>query len=145
MLDVSDETQLSEEGWTALPSRVELPCSWEQYASGAGVVRPKPTSRRQYCRVGLRSIAILWLEGVAHATYTTDVSKLGMGFYSPVNLLPRQTVQVWLPGRTVLPLTVQRCRRVADRCFECGAKFLVESKGKNAHDSQGGEFRMRVE
>lgn len=145
MLGIGDETELSEEGWSLLTSRVELPFSWDQYAAGAGVVRPKPTSRRQYCRVGLRSIAIMWYEGEAHATYTTDVSKLGIGFYSPLNILPRKTVQIWLPGRHVLPLVVQRCRRVGDRCYECGAKFIVDApKGANGA-GESGEFRMRIE
>jgi hypothetical protein len=146
MLGVSDETVLSEQGWAGLTSRVALPCSWDQYAAGAGAVRAKADSRRQYCRVGLRSIAIIWIDGQPHATYTTDVSRLGIGFYSPMHLLPRKLVKIWLPGRSILQLRIQRCRRVAEHCFECGAKFDLEKNNNgNAHDCQPGQLRVRVE
>jgi hypothetical protein len=132
MLDIRDATALSELDWEQLASRAELPCSWQDYAAGAGAVHTKADSTRQYCRVALRSIAIVWADGVAHAVYTKDVSKMGLGFYSPVHLLPRSSVRIWLPGRSPLGLKVTRCRRLDERCFECGALFDVV-KGPGAH------------
>jgi len=125
MLDIRDATTLSELDWEQLPSRAELPCSWPEYAAGAGTVHTRPDSTRQFCRVALRSIAIAWVGDAAHAVYTKDVSKTGMGFYSPIQLLPRASVRIWVPGRSVLGLRVSRCKRLGERCFECGTQFEV--------------------
>jgi hypothetical protein len=125
MLDLRDATTLSEQDWERLPSRTELPWSWHQYASGAGAVSKKLDSTRQYCRIALRSIAIIWQGDGAHAVYTKDVSKSGIGLYSPVQLLPKAAIQLWVPGRSLLKLKVSRCKRIADRCFEVGTLFEI--------------------
>ena len=125
MLDLRDATTLGEQDWERLPSRTELPWSWHQYASGAGAVSKKLDSTRQYCRIALRSIAIIWQGDDAHAVYTKDVSKSGIGFYSPVQLLPKAAIELWVPGRSVLRLKVSRCKRIADRCFEIGTLFEI--------------------
>jgi hypothetical protein len=123
MLDIGDATTLTEADWHQLTSRAQLPCSWQEYAAGAGAVRTKPDSTRQYCRIALRSIAIVLCDDQVHAVYTKDVSRRGMGFYSPVNLLPRTCVRIWVPGRSLLGLRVSRCKRLGDRCYECGTLF----------------------
>jgi hypothetical protein len=123
MLAVSDEALLSAKDWQAIASRAELPCGWEQYLADSGKVRTKPNSRRQHPRVGLRTIAIFWHAGEAHAAYTKDLSRIGIGFYSPIQLFPRDAVQLWLPGHSLYELRVRRCRLLKERCFECGATF----------------------
>ncbi|HEX6963525.1 MAG TPA: PilZ domain-containing protein [Lacipirellula sp.] len=128
MLALSDEMELSEEGWGGLPSRAELPCEWREYAAGAGATRTKQHERRQFCRVGLRGIAIIWQDGQVHAGYTKDVSRKGIGFYSPVQLFPKAIVQLWIPGHPVLELRIRRCKRIKDLCFECGATFTADEQ-----------------
>jgi hypothetical protein len=128
MLDLIDATTLSEADWHELTSRAELPCSWQDYASAAGAMQTKPDSTRKYCRVALRSVAIVWADSDAHAAYAKDISKVGMGFYSPVQFLPRAFVRLWLPGHSLLRMRITRCRRLGERCFECGALF--ESVGQ---------------
>jgi hypothetical protein len=125
MLDIGPEAALTEDDWASLPSRAELPCSWAQYAAGQGGTHNKPNSRRQYARIGLRRMAILWVDGEPHAAYTTDVSKIGVGFYSPVNIMPNTVVRLWISGQSVFPVRVRRCRRLQERCFDCGAVFVV--------------------
>jgi hypothetical protein len=128
MLDLIDASTLSEASWQQLESRAELPCSWQEYSSSAGAVLTIPEDVRKYCRIALRSIAIVFVDEDAHAAYAKDVSKVGMGFYSPVNLLPRTFVRIWLPGRSLLRLRISRCRRLVDRCFECGGLFEAAMK-----------------
>lgn len=132
MLAVSDEAGISEKDWHAIASRAELPCGREQYLAEAGKVRTKLNSRRQYPRVGLRTIAIIWHAGEAHAAYTKDLSRIGIGFYSPIQLFPRDAVQIWLPGHSLYELRIRRCRLLKDRCFECGATFEVDNRSSIA-------------
>jgi hypothetical protein len=128
MLDLIDATTLTEQSWHELASRAELPCSWQEYVAGAGTVQMLPEDVRKFCRVALRSIAIVFVDDQAHAAYSKDVSKVGMGFYSPVNLLPRTFIRIWVPGRSLLRVRVSRCRRLGERCFECGGLFEAAVK-----------------
>jgi hypothetical protein len=128
MLDIDDATTLSEADWHELPSRAELPCTWKEYAASGGGTATKPDSTRKFCRVALPSIAIVWADDNWHAAYAKDVSKIGMGFYSPIQFLPRARVRVWLPGHSLLRVRIARCRRLKDNCFECGGLFEAADK-----------------
>jgi hypothetical protein len=122
MLDLLDATTLTEASWQELASRAELPCTWQEYVA-AGTAQPIQNDTRKYCRIPLRSIAIVLSGEQAYAAYAKDISKVGIGFYSPVNMLPRDFVRVWLPGHSLLRVRLARCRRLRDRCFECGGLF----------------------
>jgi hypothetical protein len=128
MLGVCDETTLSEEAWAALDSRAALPGSWDDFMAEAGVVKHRAHSRRKFVRVGLRQIAIFWHQGQAHAGYTKNLSRIGLAFYSPIHLLPLADIRLGIPGHPVFQLTVRRCRRLKDSCFECGAVFKQPAK-----------------
>jgi len=123
MLDLIDATTLSEQAWRQLASRAELPCSWDEYVTSGGVSNSKVNSTRKHCRVSLRSIAIVIDGDQQYAAYAKDVSKSGLGFYSPVNLLPRTIIQLWVPGRALLRLRITRCRRLGERSYECGTVY----------------------
>jgi hypothetical protein len=128
MLGVCDETALSEEAWAALESRAALPCGWEEFVAEAGVVKHRADSRRQFVRVGLRQKAIFWHEGQAHAAYTKNLSRIGLAIYSPIHLLPLADIRLWVPGHPVFQLTVRRCRRLKEGCYECGAVFKLPAR-----------------
>jgi hypothetical protein len=132
MLAVSHEADLSEEDWRAIASRADLPCGWEQYLADSGKTHTKPNSRRQYPRIGLRTIAIIWHDGDVHAGFTKDVSRIGIGFYSPIQLFPRAAVRLWLPGHDLYELRIRRCRLLKERCFECGATFEADHRKNSA-------------
>lgn len=129
MLDILNATTLSEADWRQLPLRAELPCSWEEYASSGGVSHERAGSTRKHCRVSLRSIAIIVDGEQQYGSYAKDVSKSGLGFYSPVNLLPRTIVRLWLPGRAILRLRITRCRRLGERSYECGSVYESITQG----------------
>jgi hypothetical protein len=125
MLVSAHEKSLSEE-WATLTSRTELPVSWDVYVRGREEPLV-PQSKRRFARATLRTIAILKHGESVHAVYTKDLSRLGIGFLAPLNLLPRQQIRLSLPSRRDLPMRVTRCRRLGPRCFECGATFDVAS------------------
>ena len=125
MLDLLDATTLNEAAWTELVPRAELPCTLQEYLASGGAMSQKADSTRQYVRVALRSIAIIIIDDQPYAAYAKDVSKSGLGFYSPVQLFPKTIARAWLPGHSLLRLRLTRCRRLAPNCFECGGVFEV--------------------
>ena len=130
MLDVLDAKELSERRWLQLPLRAKLPCSYAQYMNDRGGDRVRAATRRRFQRAPLRGIAIGVTTGETLALYTKDVSRMGVGFYSPVNLLPRAEIRLWIPGQRLLAMRVSRCRRLAGGCFEIGASFDFGNDGK---------------
>ena len=82
-------------------------------------------NKRNYHRYYLRTKALLKRGTALLGTYTKDVSRQGVGFLSPVQLMPKERVRLHLP-HAELSLEVARCRRVDQGCFECGARFALE-------------------
>ena len=67
--------------------------------------------------------------------YTKDVSRQGIGFLSPKQLLPKERIYMRLPGASEVLLEVTRCLRIDDGCFDSGARFV--SKPKLDTETQG--------
>jgi hypothetical protein len=124
MLGVSNETQLSEAHWQTLPSRVELPNELAAVPSASTREGAKADCQRRYARMLVHSPAIAESDDVCHACFTKDISRNGVGFYSPVNLLPKKALRLWLPSGNIFNLRVTRCRRLAERCYEVGTRFV---------------------
>ena len=122
MLDVHDEETLKRQ-WQSLQSRTLLPISWQRYLRQPLPDRVVPVAKRRFVRASLKSIAILIEGDRAHAIYLKDVSRLGLGFYAPVNILPRKPLALLIPGRKTMHLRAVRCRRLGEKYYECGAKF----------------------
>jgi hypothetical protein len=123
MLDFTVEDDLTAEAWESLPSRAQIPCDAEEFFEAQGAGAPLSHSRRQYHRYFLRDQAVLEHEGRRHAVYTTDVSRKGMGFLSPVQILPGDMVRVAIPECEVFTMKVRRCRRLTDSSYQVGAIF----------------------
>ena len=114
---------VSKQAWSRLTERADLPCSPDQYFDPAGPLPSCTDSRRRFHRIHLRSVAIIWRQGKALAGYSRDVSRMGVGFYSPVQLFPGDTVSFGLPGKPPICLEITRCVRRRQRCYECGSVF----------------------
>jgi hypothetical protein len=123
MLGVDDATEVNHRRWLALADRTQLPCSWRKFVTNVGAGRVCPESRRRYQRAPLRVQAILRTGGAEYAGYAKDISRLGVGLFSPVPILPKQAVELELLSGKKLLLRVARCRRVGPQCFECGSIF----------------------
>jgi hypothetical protein len=127
MLDLSDERNLIDSFWESTKFKATLPEPEKDYFAPQGPMPVSSDSRRVYHRFYLRGKAILNRHGSRIGVFTKDVSRQGIGFLSPVQLLPKERVQMRLPGATELKLVVTRCRRIDQGCFDAGAKFELSS------------------
>jgi hypothetical protein len=125
MLDVGNATKLSERAWVGLSSRVVLPEHVLAALRKDPVGTVRATCHRQYPRRPFQK-RVIALDGEnRHACLTKDLSRKGLGFYAPVNYLPRKILRVWLPNGEMLSVRVTRCRRLGERCYEVGASFCA--------------------
>ncbi|QEG37312.1 hypothetical protein Pr1d_46530 [Bythopirellula goksoeyrii] len=128
MLDISHETKLSEEVWQSLLSRTVLPRPIEETLRDPSIKQTRPDSKRFLARRPLHKIAIAKIGDELHACFAKDLSRMGVGFYSPINILPKTLVTLWLPGNKTLQLAITRCRRRGESCFECGSTFQLSTE-----------------
>ena len=136
MLELGSARDLTWPRWQELSNRVELPCSLDTYLGQRGPLMVHPDSRRRYHRFHFRVAAILSYEGIDYAGFTKDISRMGMGIYSPIQLFPCDVVSLYLPDREPIQVEVTRCLRIQSRCYECGVVFgrvgtITQSKEKN--------------
>jgi PilZ domain len=134
MLDVSDEKRVAEEKrvveelWAAAKVRVKLPMLTAKYFfEPKGPMPSHTSSRRSFHRFYMRSKAVLLQDTTIYGAYTTDVSRQGIGFLSPRQLMPKSKWTLKLPGGNEYELIVTRCRRESDNCYACGGRFATQS------------------
>jgi hypothetical protein len=127
MLGLGNQNTLTEQDWHALTSKVELPDAISQHLRLHGHDGAMMGCQRRYARLPVHKMAILIDGADQHACVSKDVSRVGMGFYSPVNFLPKKTMRLWLPSGQVVSLRVTRCRRQAEHCYEIGATYFSEA------------------
>ncbi len=123
MLDLRNSRELIEYHWNSLDLRPELPCSEKEYWNQSGPTRVRADLQRRYNRTYLRGIGILHCKEGDLAVYVKDLSRMGVGFYSPVQLFPCDCIELQLLDKKLLDLKITRCLRIRDRCFECGSVF----------------------
>ena len=127
MLEIDHGQKLMDQLWDATTSKVELPESLKSsYFSAQG---PGPIcydNRRTYHRYFMRGKAVLKRGESLIGTLTKDISRQGVAFLSPVPLLPKERVKLHIPTAE-LNLEVSRCRRLDQKCFECGARFALDA------------------
>jgi hypothetical protein len=61
-----------------------------------------------------------------HAIYMRDCSRAGMGLVSPIQLFPRERIQIWMNPQRSYALEVIRCRRICAQGYECGTIFILK-------------------
>jgi hypothetical protein len=127
MLGLGNESTLTEQDWHALSSKVDLPDSISQHLCLKGHDGAMMGCQRRYARLPVHKMAILIDGADQHACISKDVSRIGMGFYSPMDFLPNKTVRLWLPNGQIVSLRVMRCRRRAKHCYEIGATYFSEA------------------
>ena len=125
MLELNNAQKLMDELWTTTSAKVELSDSLKREffsVHGAGAVYYD--NKRSYHRFYMRGKAVLKRGTTLLGTYTKDVSRQGVAFLSPVPLLPKERVTLYLLTAKI-SLEVTRCHRIQAACFECGAKFVL--------------------
>jgi hypothetical protein len=128
MLEIDHGKKLMEDLWEATSTKVELPDFLKP--SFFGAAGPEPVfhdNKRSYHRYFMRGKAVLKRGKTMLGTYTKDVSRQGVAFFSPVPLLPKERVKLRVPTAE-LSLEITRCRRIEPKCFECGARFALQGK-----------------
>jgi hypothetical protein len=126
MLDINHDKQLIDALWESAASKVRLTESFQKmFFEPHGAMPLFRDNRRAYHRYFMRGKAVVLRGDATLAAYTKDVSRQGIGFLSPVQLLPKERVQLHLPT-TQLSVEIARCRRLDQGCFECGARFALE-------------------
>jgi len=128
MLDISNEKDVAEELWAAAKIRVKLPMFTAKYFfEPKGPMPSHHSSRRSFHRYYMRSKAVLIQMTTIYGAYTTDVSRQGIGFLSPRQLMPKSKWTLKLPGGAEYELVVTRCHRESDNCFACGGRFATQT------------------
>lgn len=123
MLRTNNESLAFDESWSELPVRASVPS--EDYLEVSGPAPAHPDDRRRFARFRCRGRAILERGSDRLAAYTADISRSGMGIISPVQLLPRESVEV-TTSRQKLPLLVVWCLRLGNNSYQCGCLFQQE-------------------
>ena len=123
MLELSNASEIAEL-WDSLELKAELPCDPEEFFGKTG--SKAEYEQREFDRHYLRCQAVIRRELDNFAVYMKDCSRAGMGLVSPVQLFPRERIQLWLKPERSYSLEVIRCRRVKASCYECGTIFLLK-------------------
>jgi len=126
MLARSPDDQLKSDVWTRAVTTVDLPASLaERFFDRSGPLPLHHENKRSFHRYYMRGKALLKRGDSILGVYMKDVSRQGVGFLSPVQLLPLVRVQLELSDGTQINVELSRCRRIEKNCFECGARFAL--------------------
>lgn len=122
MLGISDEKTL-DEIWQKLDSKAALVTDLDEFLSKSGMKSAIET--RDYMRYYFRCRGIIQSEAKYHGVFMRDCSRSGMGFFSPIQLFPREHIQLWTDRKRCYQLEITRCRRIQANCYKCGAIYLL--------------------
>lgn len=143
MLDHSDATSLIDDAWDAAEPKTRLPKRWEAFLASRGPMPLYLNSRRAFHRFFLPHKAVLDWKDTRMAVYTKDISRQGIGVLTPVQLLPKERVQLRLANGREYELEIARCRRLDADCYECGTRFVMQSEEQGSREAE--LQRSRVE
>jgi hypothetical protein len=125
MLELHDGQKLTDELWNATTVKVEMSETFNcAFFQPRGPVAVSFDNKRAYHRYYMRGRAVLQRSDSTLGVYTKDISRQGIAFLSPEQLLPKERVTLCVRSATI-KLEVTRCRRLDTNCFECGAKFAL--------------------
>jgi hypothetical protein len=126
MLECAHEQKMIDDLWNCAVTKVQLPEELSQdFFARRGTTPGYYENKRNYHRYYMRGKALLKRGETVLGSYTKDISRQGVGFLSPVPLMPKERVKLHVPTAE-LSLEVARCRRLDQGCFECGARFALE-------------------
>ncbi len=142
MLGVSDEKGVDqkaivEELWQKAEARVKLPMLTAKYFfEPKGPMPNHYSSRRSFHRYYMRSKAVLIQGDRVYGAFTTDVSRRGLGFLSPRQLMPKEKWTLKLPNGAEYEIAITRCRRESENCFACGGRFTTPATDAQATNEE---------
>jgi hypothetical protein len=128
MLGISDDENLMQLAWEKVEQKPRLPDEMKDFFEHHGALNSRRDCRRAYLRFFMRGKGILQHKETYMGVYTADASRQGIRFLSPIQLLPKERCRIRLPKTKEFKIEIVRCRRMAEGCYECGAKFVLGTK-----------------
>ena len=131
MLGITLSPRLNDAAWRALDRTARAPDGYDIEDLLAQDEAGYVNSRRCRLRYPLPGRAVLSCRELAtdefsmFGVYTTNLSAMGLGFCSPVQLFPKQQVELYAANLENHTLIVRRCRRLQKDCYLCGATFTA--------------------
>ena len=125
MLDISNDEDVMQLAWEKVELKANLPDNMKDFYDQHGAVPARPGCRRAYLRFFLRGKGILQRKDTYLGVFTSDASRQGLKFLSPVQLLPKERCRIRLPKTKEFQIEIVRCRRITENCYECGAMFVL--------------------
>jgi hypothetical protein len=125
MLDLNLSASVSDQLWSTLPVRAKLPLDENDFLQGNDKKVDPHDARRRFRRVRVRGRAALRHKDKFYGVYTIDVSPMGMSFFSPFQLFPKEVVELTFDEYDKLTVEIRRCRRNGDECYMCGGVFVT--------------------
>ena len=144
MLELKDESgrlRLAD-AITKLPCEIELPESLSNFFEISGLSQSSAGDKRLSARWKNRTVAgllyrttfpVLPRSEEWHPIYLKDLSRTGAGFVHSEQLYPLERMRILLiderssrllRNNCLRTVEVVRCRRVQDKCFEVGVRFV---------------------
>ena len=114
-----------DEIWRVAWPKAHLPETATDFFDQSGPANLVFQSQRRFHRFYARGKAVLDRGGTHLGVFTKDVSRDGLGFLSPVELARHERLELHIEGAPQRLIEVTRCRRVAERCYDCGANFIA--------------------
>lgn len=132
MLELDGCLDLIDTMWESADGCARLPSEWDDYFEQTGLVPSRYDNRRSFLRFFLRARGVVEQGQSVFGVYLKDLSRDGVGFVAPQQFLPLEHLRLLLPGPKSYDIQVVRCRRLGERCYDCGAHFIGEL-GQYAH------------
>jgi len=124
MLDYELTISVSDQAWDAAKAHATLEQDQGALLANSNVAAPLPVdSRRRYCRVLARGRALAIRGTERYGVITTDVSPIGIGFFSPIQLLPKEVIVLCFEPAEQIVLEIRRCARTENKTYSCGGNF----------------------
>ena len=125
MLDLDHEVASLDDVWAQVVEETQLTETLRASYFRDGPLPPLPDCRRTYQRFYLRAKGVLKRGDDLLGVYLKDMSRTGVGLYAPIQLFPKEQLEIWIfPARRKLALEMVRCRRKGPACYECGTRMV---------------------
>ena len=135
MLDYRLSVTVSDQAWNSASAHAALPKPSEDFFAEYGATSVAENTRRRYRRMRVRGRAIAYRGSDQYGVFTNDVSPVGIGFFSPVQLLPKEEIEIFFEEFQQLQVEIRRVVRTDQQCFFCGGEFLSGPMPPGAYQS----------
>jgi hypothetical protein len=119
-----------------LPCEIELPENWADYFARTGPLPTVPGDGRRFPRFYLRTAAALFYRTTipklprpetAYRVYLKDISRSSVAFLHSEQLFPSEQLEMLLADGTHWFVTIVRCQKRHDRCYEVAAMLAANA------------------